>query len=232
MGFLQQDTNNIILDAVLTDEGRKRLAANDGSFRVVMFSLGDDEVDYNIIKKFGRNVGREKIEKNTPVFEALTNATLESRSRLITLSDPNRVALATFTLSSDSETFTNVTSSPTRANESPITVTLAGPESSELAPEITDSIVQVSVDRRFLQIPGQTPFATVDNTDFYNVIASERSAQQVTFSVNLTSKTLVDNTFTTFGNSTNKTQITTFATIQGRQSGLSKTVSLTLNKTT
>ena len=48
MGFLQQDTNNIILDAVLTDEGRKRLAANDGSFRVVMFSLGDDEVDYNI----------------------------------------------------------------------------------------------------------------------------------------------------------------------------------------
>ena len=29
MGFLQQDTNNIILDAVLTNEGRKRLAAND-----------------------------------------------------------------------------------------------------------------------------------------------------------------------------------------------------------
>ena len=43
MGFLQQDTNNIILDAVLTNEGRKRLAANDGSFRVVAFSLGDDE---------------------------------------------------------------------------------------------------------------------------------------------------------------------------------------------
>ena len=197
MGFLQQDTNNIILDAVLTDEGRKRLAANDGSFRVVMFTLGDDEVDYNIIKKFGRNVGREKIEKNTPVFEALTNATLESRSRLITLSDPNRVALATFTLSSES-----------------------------------DSIVQVSVDRRFLQIPGQTPFATVDNTDYYNVIAAERSSRQVTFNVNLQSKTLVDNTFTTFGNSTNKTQITTFATIQGRQSGLSKTVSVSLNKTT
>ena len=191
MGFLQQDTNNIILDAVLTDEGRKRLAANDGSFRVVMFSLGDDEVDYNIIKKFGRNVGREKIEKNTPV-----------------------------------------TSRPTRVNNAPVTVTLQGPENIELAPEITDSIVQVSVDRRFLQIPGQTPFATVDNTDYYNVIAAERSSKQVTFSVNLQSKTLVDNTFTTFGNSTNKTQITTFATIQGRQSGLSKTVSVSLNKTT
>ena len=229
MGFLQQDTNNIILDAVLTDEGRKRLAANDGSFRVVMFSLGDDEVDYNIIKKFGRNVGREKIEKNTPVFEALTNATLESRSRLITLSDPNRVALATFTLSPNSATFTSVGTDPTRAGD-PINVTLRGPENIELAPEITDSIVQVSVDRRFLQIPGTTPYATVDNTAYYNVIATDRTSRQVTFSVNLQAKTLVGNTFTTFGNSSNKTQITTFATIQGRQSGLSKTVSVTLNK--
>ena len=73
MGFLQQDTNNIILDAVLTNEGRRRLAANDGTFQVVAFSLGDDEVDYGVIKRFGRAVGREKIEKNTPVFEALTN---------------------------------------------------------------------------------------------------------------------------------------------------------------
>jgi len=231
MGFLQQDTNNIILDAVLTDEGRKRLASNDGSFRVVMFSLGDDEVDYNIIKKFGRNVGREKIEKNTPIFEALTNATLESRSRLITLSDPSRVALATFTLNSTAEAFTSVTSSPRRTNTSPITVTLEGPEGLALAPEITDSIVQVSVDRRFLQIPGQTPYATVDNTAYYNVIAGSRTSTQVTFTVDLRAKTLVDNTFTTFGNSSNKTQITTFATIQGRQSGLSKTVSVTLNKT-
>jgi len=231
MGFLQQDTNNIILDAVLTDEGRKRLATNDGSFRVVMFSLGDDEVDYNIIKKFGRNVGREKIEKNTPVFEALTNATLESRSRLITLSDPNRVALATFTLSSDSETFTSVGTDPTRAGgDAPITVTLRGPENIELAPEITDSIVQVSVDRRFLQIPGATPYATVDNTAYYNVIATDRTSRQVTFSVNLRAKTLVGNTFTTYGSDSDKTQITTFATIQGRQSGLSKTVSVTLNK--
>ena len=98
MGFLQQDTNNIILDAVLTNEGRRRLAANDGSFRVVAFSLGDDEVDYSIIQKFGRNVGREKIEKNTPIFEALTNATLESRSRLITIADSSKVSLATYTL--------------------------------------------------------------------------------------------------------------------------------------
>ena len=54
MGFLDHSTNNVLIDAVLTDEGRRLLAANDGSFRISMFSLGDDEVDYGLISKFCR----------------------------------------------------------------------------------------------------------------------------------------------------------------------------------
>ena len=65
MGFLQGDTNNIILDAVLTDTGRKFLSQNNQSFKVSKFALGDDEIDYGIIQKYGRTVGKEKIEKNT-----------------------------------------------------------------------------------------------------------------------------------------------------------------------
>lgn len=72
MGFLDHSTNNIIIDAVLTDTGRRLLADNQGKFRIAFFSLGDDEVDYSIIEKFGRAVGKEKIVKNTPVFEAQT----------------------------------------------------------------------------------------------------------------------------------------------------------------
>ena len=53
MGFLEHDTNNIILDAVLTDLGRQFLARNDGSFSIVKFALSDDEVDYTLIKKYG-----------------------------------------------------------------------------------------------------------------------------------------------------------------------------------
>ena len=64
MGFLDHSTNNIIVDAVLTDTGRRLLAANDQSFQIMQFALSDEEVDYGIIKKFGRNVGQEKIEKN------------------------------------------------------------------------------------------------------------------------------------------------------------------------
>ena len=39
MGFLDNSTNNIIVDAVLTDYGRELLSRNDGSFSIVKFSL-------------------------------------------------------------------------------------------------------------------------------------------------------------------------------------------------
>ena len=71
MGFLDNSTNNIIVDAVLTDYGRELLARNDGSFSVVKFAMGDDEVDYTIIRKFGRTVGKEKIEKNYINLDAI-----------------------------------------------------------------------------------------------------------------------------------------------------------------
>ena len=41
MGFLDHSTNNIIIDAVLTDHGRKLLAENQGAFQIAFFSLSD-----------------------------------------------------------------------------------------------------------------------------------------------------------------------------------------------
>ena len=45
MGFLD-NSGDIILDAVLTDLGRRRMA--DGEFRITKFALGDDEIDYSL----------------------------------------------------------------------------------------------------------------------------------------------------------------------------------------
>ena len=87
MGFLDHSTNNIIVDAVLTNTGRKLLAENNGSFRISQFALSDEEIDYGIIKRFGRNVGQEKIEKNTPVMEALTRNNLGQKFRLTSISN-------------------------------------------------------------------------------------------------------------------------------------------------
>ena len=50
MGFLD-NSGDIILDAVLTDTGRMRLAKGDGSFNIVKFALGDDEIDYGLYDK-------------------------------------------------------------------------------------------------------------------------------------------------------------------------------------
>ena len=43
MGFLD-NSGDIILDAVLTDTGRYRLAKGDGSFKISKFALSDDEI--------------------------------------------------------------------------------------------------------------------------------------------------------------------------------------------
>jgi len=45
MAFLD-NSGDIILDAVLTDVGRRRMAQ--GNFRITKFALGDDEIDYGV----------------------------------------------------------------------------------------------------------------------------------------------------------------------------------------
>ena len=89
MGFLDHSTNNIIVDAVLTDVGREKLAAAASAENfVASYAFADDEIDYTMIKKYGTIVGKEKIEKNTPVFEASTNAELGVKYFLSTSANP------------------------------------------------------------------------------------------------------------------------------------------------
>lgn len=71
MGFLD-NSGDIILDAVLTDLGRKRLA--EGNFRITQFALGDDEIDYALYNK-DHPSGSAYYDLEilqTPVFEAFT----------------------------------------------------------------------------------------------------------------------------------------------------------------
>jgi hypothetical protein len=85
MGFLDHSTNNIIVDAVLTEKGRQMLASN--NFVIDSYAFGDDEVDYSLLVKYGVAVGKEKIQKNTPIFEAGTNSEGTIKSFLFTNSN-------------------------------------------------------------------------------------------------------------------------------------------------
>lgn len=83
MGFLD-NSGDIILDAVLTDLGRKRLA--EGKFSITQFALGDEEINYalyNPVHPSGSAYYDLEIIQ-TPILESFTNNTSTMRSRLIT----------------------------------------------------------------------------------------------------------------------------------------------------
>jgi len=90
MAFLD-NSGDIILDAVLTDLGRQRLARGDGSFRITKFALGDDEIDYGLYNK-DHPSGSAYYDLEilqTPVLEAFTNNASSLKSKLITVPRTN-----------------------------------------------------------------------------------------------------------------------------------------------
>ena len=86
MGFLD-NSGDIILDAVLTDTGRFRLAKGDGSFKIAKFALGDDEINYENYNGSHSN-GSAYYDLNilrTPVLEAFTNNGSSMKSKLVSI---------------------------------------------------------------------------------------------------------------------------------------------------
>ena len=94
MGFLD-NSGDIILDAVLTDAGRARLAAGDGTFKIVKYAFADDEIDY--AKWDGDHTNGTPYYDieilKTPVLEAFTNNTSLMKSKLISIARNNLLYL-------------------------------------------------------------------------------------------------------------------------------------------
>lgn len=88
MAFLD-NSGDIILDAVLTDLGRKRLAA--GNFRISKFALGDEEINYNLFKPTDtRGSAFYDLEiMQTPILEAFTSDQSLMKTRLLSFSRNN-----------------------------------------------------------------------------------------------------------------------------------------------
>jgi len=103
MAFLD-NSGDIILDAVLTDEGRRRLAEGKGTFRITKFALGDDEIDYGLYDK-NHPSGSAYFDLEilqTPVFEAFTNNGSSMKSKIITINNPNLLYLPVIKLNDQS----------------------------------------------------------------------------------------------------------------------------------
>tara|TARA_B100000674_G_C37831182_1_gene910589 strand:+ start:80 stop:787 length:708 start_codon:yes stop_codon:yes gene_type:complete len=235
MGFLDNSTNNIIVDAVLTDLGRELLAQNDGSFSIVKFAFGDDEVDYGIIKKFGRTVGKEKIEKNTPVFEAQTNQNLALKNKLVSLSNPTLTKLPGVTLTGDINdgviSFTRTGANSSRS----IVLTQTVSDENTLDAELRDQSFIVKIPYKFIQLDGSgiSP-DSIDADDIATYIVTRDSSTTSIggskLTLNMSVRSIADSVFTFFGDSDNKSQISSTMTVTGVQSGVNTELSIKITK--
>lgn len=236
MGFLDHASNNIVLDAVLTDVGRQFLARNDGSFSLHKFALGDDEVNYQVISKYGRTVGKEKLEKNTPVFEALTNQSHSQKYKLVSVSNPNLLRLPDLSLSGDSnvDASNNIVTIGRNAQKT-ATLTLEQTIRNEttIDVELRDQTFIVEVPNLFVQLLRQTP-ENIDGQQRASYILTRSptensfggSSVQFTLSV----KSLTDSLFTVYGTTANKAKIKAYIKVTGVQSGAVKDIALIIDK--
>lgn len=90
MGFLD-NSGDIILDAVLTDAGRRRISMGSGEFSIAKFALGDDEIDYGLYDKNNANGSAyyDTTILQTPILEAFTNNTSLLKSKLMSINRNN-----------------------------------------------------------------------------------------------------------------------------------------------
>jgi hypothetical protein len=234
MGFLDHSTNNIIVDAVLTDKGREALA--NGTFSVESFSLADDEVDYSIIGKFGRTVGKEKIIKNTPIFEAQTVGTLAMKHRLFTAADPTIINLPVVTVSP------STTISLSSSTRSVVAVTLSQAVTST-DPTALPSDVQytIEVPRKFVRLLrsstsseelSQTTEESSTSTSIYLVSSDSGSSSSVLsqLTIYLGARSLTESEFNAFGTTAAKDTIDCVISVMGNSSGLRTTIPVKITK--
>ena len=95
MAFLD-NSGDIILDAVLTDTGRKRMA--DGNFKITNFGLGDDDINYSQYNK-NHPSGSAYYDLEilqTPVLQAFTQTNANINYGLLNITNTNILYMPSF----------------------------------------------------------------------------------------------------------------------------------------
>lgn len=245
MGFLDNSTNNIILDAVLTDYGRQQLAAGRGNFNITHFALADDEIDYRIIKKYGRAVGKEKIEKNTPIFEALTNPNIALKYKLIARENTGTSITQVFMpILTSNPTSVALTTSATgaRTTSQNVTLTLQFRGSTDPAAigEVAQTAYTINVSDRFCVINNPVNGFLTSPDAARNSVSITDPARMATYILRvdsptrpvgftITARNIDQTTASIYGKKTSATErtITTTVTVTGNRHGTSVAIPVT-----
>ena len=81
------NSGDIILDAVLTDEGRRRMAGGAGQkkFSIDYYAFGDDEINYELFDHSQATAYKDLNVLNTPILESITDNATALKHKLKTL---------------------------------------------------------------------------------------------------------------------------------------------------
>tara|TARA_Y100000310_G_scaffold334048_1_gene412880 strand:- start:697 stop:1620 length:924 start_codon:yes stop_codon:yes gene_type:complete len=198
MAFLD-NSGDIILDAVLTNEGRRRLAKGDGSFSIKWFALGDDEIDYTLYNKnhaSGSAYYDLKILQ-TPVLEAITNSATGLKSHVITILNERKFYMPTLLLNTKESvrakaattgSYHIAVTKDSRDKFADLEGTLDG-----FAPKDSNSFIQVDqgLDTGF-SVSADTPLDAEDRETQYVVYMDNRLGELTNTDGRVMSKNFVD----------------------------------------
>ena len=232
MGLLDR-SGNIVVDAVLTDLGRQKIARNDGSFRIVGYVFGDDEIDYSL---FNPTTGSSFVDQdilNTPIFEANVNERISLNNPLMTITNPNLKYLPK--LSTDNAA---ISIGEEKGLTAGITLRFFQDtnQNAKIVPvEIQDTAFKIEMFNDYLHVQGASPVDTSPyGTAMYVIrrdaaLIQSTQGSQVTFKIRVQSLNSSIWSIHGEGSTPNRT-ITTKVKATGINSGLSNTVSVTINE--
>jgi len=179
MAFLD-NSGDIILDAVLTDAGRKRLSRGDGTFKVTKYAFGDDEINYeSYVPDHVSGSAYYDLEiLQTPVLEAFTNNASSLKNKLITLTNNNLLFLPQLVLNEVGDQTKRAVSSSLGAGQFLVGINV---ETQATLTDITNlkflkgANATVGVDSPFIRIDQGLK---TDKLSAVNSLASELTEQQ------------------------------------------------------
>ena len=221
------DNTTITVDAVLTKKGRERLGQGRDAFNITKFAVSDDEIDYslyNTAHPLGSTYYSNIIE-SMPVLEAIPDESQTMRYKLTSMSvGLKRLPLLAGAGVQDSITLDSLTETHTFAPTTVVHATAGGAILSDTTLDDLQGYTIILFDEEAAFLEVQEGLSTAANYKAVNITANPL--------VNFSS-TIVKAGFTFVirpkeVTATRNTKVTIF----GNESGVTKTMSLTINPTT
>lgn len=240
MGVLSRGSSDVlVLDAILTDLGRQRLAAASSStvdFDIVQFSASDDDIDYSVFDQVGTNgltfedIVARVVRRNL-VFEPATSVSTQSRNKLIRVPLNQVAAISTMpslvVVGGNSKSMVQGENLSITLNQQFI--------GSRIQPSLIDDSFFVEFNPRLITLTSGGQSSSADITvDAFRTARTRFVASNISTTEGSTLNMSVNTVFTNFNSIATQfgvsgNEIQTAITVTGKNTGISRTITLTIS---